>query len=34
MESIFRCFLKLPCPSDLEKPGQLPVSEVLEGIVD
>ena len=28
-ESIFRCFLKLPCPSGLEKPGQLPVSEVL-----
>ena len=33
-ESIFGSFSKLPCPSHLEKPGQLPVLQVLEGSVD
>jgi len=30
-ESNLRCFSKLPCLSDFENPGQLPVSEVLLG---
>ena len=33
-ESISRSFTKLPCSGDLENPSQLPVSEVLQGIVD
>ena len=32
--SIFCCFLKLTSSSELQNPGQLPVSEVLEGAVD
>ena len=33
-ESIFRCFSKQPCSSDLEKPGQLPVLQKLVGTDD
>ena len=33
-ESISRKFTKLPCSGDLENPGQLPVSQVLEGTDD
>ena len=33
-ESISRSFTKLPESGDLKNPGQLPVSEVLEGTVD
>ena len=33
-ESFFCSFSKLPCPSHLETPGQLPVLQVLEGTVD
>ena len=33
-ESIFRSFTKLPCSDNLENPGQLPVSRVLEGTDD
>ena len=33
-ESISRRFTKLPCSSDLENPGQLPVLWVLEGTDD
>ena len=30
-ESIFRSFTKLPYLGDLDKPGQLPVLQVLDG---
>ena len=33
-ESVSRSFTKLPCSDDLENPGQLPVSQVLEGTDD
>ena len=33
-ESISRSFTKLSCSDDLENPGQLPVSQVLEGTDD
>ena len=33
-ESIFHRFTELPCLSDLENPGQLPVLQVLEGTDD
>ena len=33
-KSIFRSFTKLPCSGDLEKPGQLPVLQKLEGTDD
>ena len=33
-ESISDSFTKLLCSSDLENPGQLPVSQVLEGTDD
>ena len=33
-ESISDSFSKLPCSSDLENPGQLPVLHVLEGTDD
>ena len=34
IESIFCSFSKLPCPSDLESPVQLPVCQVLESAFD
>ena len=33
-ESIFDIITELPCLSDLENPGQLPVQEVLKGTDD
>ena len=33
-ESIADIHTELPCPGDLENPGQLPVQEVLEGTDD
>ena len=33
-ESILCCFSKLACPSDIEKPGQLPVLQKLVGTDD
>ena len=33
-ESIFHRFTELPCLGDLENPGQLPVSQVLQGTDD
>ena len=33
-ESVSRSFTKLPCLSDLENPGQLPVLQVLKGTDD
>ena len=33
-ESISRSFTKLPCLSDLENPGQLPVLQILKGTDD